>query len=261
MAGLVNVFEKFRLAGEVAFITGAGSGIGRVAALTLAEAGARVAVTDIDLAKAEAVAAEIAAAGGRAEASQLDVASENGIGAAIGRIADSLGRLDVLVNNVGISAIAPSETFRSEDWRRVIDVNLSGTFFACREAGRRMLAAGSGRIINVASVMGLSGGGLYPTPAYAASKGAIVNLTRELAAEWAGRGVRVNAIAPGLVVTAMTAGMRANQALTEKILDRTPMKRFAEPEEMAGGILYLASAASSMVTGHILVIDGGILAI
>ena len=261
MPGPINVFEMFRLDGESAFITGAGSGIGRVAALTLAEAGARVAVTDLDLASAESVAAEIRGSGGQAEASQLDVADAGAIVAAIARVADAFHGLDILINNVGVSVQVPAENFPTADWRRIVDTNLTGTFIACREAGRVMLAGRGGRVINMASIMGLGGGGLYPSPAYAASKGAIVNLTRELAAEWAARGIRVNAIAPGLVVTPMTEKLRGNEPLSKKILERTPAGRFAQAEEMAGGILYLASRASSMVTGHILVIDGGIMAI
>lgn len=256
-----SVFEMFRLDGETAIITGAGSGIGRVAALTLAEAGARVAVTDIDGHAAEAVAAEIGGAGGRAEAWQLDVADEGAMERTVAAVAEAFGRLDVLINNVGITKRVATEDFASEDWRRIIEVNLTAAFVACREVGRHMLHAGSGRIINMVSIMGLAGGGLYPSLGYHASKGALVNVTRALAAEWGLRGIRVNAIAPALVVTTMTAKLRENEELSRIIKERTPMGRFADPEEMAGGILYLASRASSMVTGHILAIDGGWMAI
>jgi NAD(P)-dependent dehydrogenase (short-subunit alcohol dehydrogenase family) len=257
----MTVLDSFRLDGEVALITGAGSGIGRIAAHTLSEAGATVAVTDIDRAKADAVVAEVVAAGGRARAWRLDVASEEAITATIEAVVAALGRLDVLINNVGVSVVAPAETFLSADWHRVLNTNLTATFVACREAGRHMLTHGGGRIINMASVVGLGGGGVYPSPAYASAKGAIVNLTRELAAEWSARGVRVNAIAPGLVETPMTERLRNNEALATNIIERTPMRRHAQPEEMAGGIVYLASRASSMVTGHTLVIDGGIMAV
>jgi len=257
----MTVLDAFRLDGDVALITGAGSGIGRIAALTLAEAGATVAVTDIDRTKADAVVAAIVAAGGRARAWQLDVASEETTTAIIDAVIAAFGRLDVLINNVGVSVVAPAETFLSADWHRILNTNLTATFVACREGGRYMLANGGGRIINMASVMGLGGGGVYPSPAYASAKGAIVNLTRELAAEWSARGVRVNAIAPGLVETPMTERLRNNETLATRIIELTPMHRHAQPEEMAGGILYLASRASSMVTGHTLVIDGGIMAV
>src|SRR6185436_18933102 len=176
-------------------------------------AGATVAVTDIDRTKADAVVAAIVAAGGRARAWQLDVASEETTTAIVDAVIAAFGRLDVLINNVGVSVVAPAETFLSADWHRILNTNLTATFVACREGGRHMLANGGGRIINMASVMGLGGGGVYPSPAYASAKGAIVNLTRELAAEWSARGVRVNAIAPGLVETPMTERLRNNETL------------------------------------------------
>jgi NAD(P)-dependent dehydrogenase (short-subunit alcohol dehydrogenase family) len=261
MADGLRVLEMFSLAGDTAFITGAGSGIGRVAALALAEAGAQIAVTDLDGKAAEAVAVEIRAADGNAQAWSLDVADEAALVATVAAAVGAFGRLDVLVNNAGITKRMPSETFPSEDWHRIIAVNLTGAFVACREVGRHMLGAGGGRIINMASIMGVSGGGLFPSIAYHSTKGALVNLTRGLAAEWASRGIRVNAIAPTFVNTRLTEKLRGDEDMVRAIEARTPMGRFAEPEEMAGGILYLASRASSMVTGHILAIDGGWLAI
>jgi len=261
MADRFNVFDLFRLDGDAALVTGAGAGIGRMAAITMATAGARVAVTDIDGKAANAVAGEIADAGGEAEAFELDVADEAAIAAAVERTHAAFGRLDILVNNAGVTKRIPTEEFPSEDWQKILDVNLTAAFVACREAGRHMLAAGGGRIINVASIMGLSGGGLYPSIGYYATKGALVNFTRGLAAEWASRGVRVNAIAPTFVTTQLTEKLRGDEEMVRAIHERTPMGRFAEVEEMAGGILYLASRASSMVTGHVLAIDGGWLAI
>ncbi len=251
----------FRLDGEVALVTGAGRGIGRIAATTLAQAGATVAVTDLRGEHAEEVAREITEAGGMATASTLDVSDEQAIVAVIGDLVGRFGRIDVLVNNAGVGNRRPTTLMTTSDWRKVFAVNVEGTFVCAREAGRHMLERRSGRIINVASIMGMVGGGLYPNLAYNTSKGAIVNMTRALAAEWAPMGVRVNAIAPTFVNTEMTTVLRTDVAMRRKIEDRTPMGRFAEPEEMAGGILYLASAASGMVTGHILAIDGGWLAI
>jgi NAD(P)-dependent dehydrogenase (short-subunit alcohol dehydrogenase family) len=257
----LGILDLFRVDGDRAFVTGAGGGLGRVAALTLAEAGAAVAVTDIDGAAAESVAAEIRAGGGAASAWQLDVADEAAVAAVVAAAGERLGRLDILVNNAGVTKRLPTETFPTEDWRRIIEVNLTAAFFCSRAVGARMLAAGGGRIVNMASVMGLSGGGIFPSIAYHASKGALINVTRALAAEWAGRGVRVNAIAPTFVTTRLTEKLREDEAMVRAIEARTPMGRFAAPEEIAGGILYLASRASSMVTGHTLAIDGGFLAI
>jgi NAD(P)-dependent dehydrogenase (short-subunit alcohol dehydrogenase family) len=257
----LHVFDMFRLDGDRALVTGAGSGLGRVAALTLAEAGANVAVTDIDGDGAETVAAEIRAGGGAAAAWRLDVADETAVIATVTAIVEQLRRIDILVNNAGITRRLPTETFPTEEWRRIIDVNLTAAFFCCREVGARMLTSGGGRIINMASVMGVSGGGLFPSVAYHASKGALVNMTRALAAEWAARGIRVNAIAPTFVTTKLTEKLREDADMVRAIEARTPMGRFAAPEEIAGGILYLASRASSMVTGHTLAIDGGFLAI
>ena len=178
----LHVLDMFRLDGERAFVTGAGSGLGRVAALTLAEAGAHVAVTDIDGAAAESVVAEIRSAAGTAVAWPLDVADESAVIATVGAAVAELSRIDILVNNAGITKRLPTETFPTEEWRRIIEINLTAVFFCCREVGARMLTSGGGRIINMTSVMGLSGGGLFPSVAYHASKGAIVNMTRALAA-------------------------------------------------------------------------------
>ena len=256
-----RVMPLFRLDGEVAMITGAGDGIGRIAALTLAEAGAAVAVTDIDGEAATRVAGEIKEAGGRAESYTLDVGESAAIIDTVSRIEADWARIGILVNNVGIAAREPTLETTLETWERIIALNVTAAFLCSREVGRAMVAAGSGRIINIASVMGLTGGGLYPNLAYHTSKGAIVNMTRALAVEWAQNGVRVNAIAPTYVTTKLTEKLRADKRMVARIEERTPMGRFAEPEEMAGAILFLASRASSMVTGHTLPVDGGWLAV
>ena len=218
-------------------------------------------MTDIDGEAAAAVVEEIADAGGEAIAFTLDVADEAAIVAVVADAHAAFGRLDILVNNAGMTRRLPTEEFPSGVWHDILAVNLTSAFVACREVGRHMLAAEGGRIINVSSIMGMSGGGLFPSIGYYSTKGALVNFTRGLAAEWASRGIRVNAIAPTFVRTRLTEKLRDDAAMVGAIEGRTPMGRFAEPEEMAGGILYLASRASSMVTGHVLAIDGGWLAI
>jgi NAD(P)-dependent dehydrogenase (short-subunit alcohol dehydrogenase family) len=256
-----SVFASFRLDGEATLVTGAGAGIGRGAALAFAEAGAAVAVTDIDADAAEAVAAEITAAGGTARAFALDVASEARIVEVVDDAARAFGRLDVLVNKAGTAKRVPTVELETADWQRVLDVNLTAAMIGSREAARHMIRQGGGRIVNVSSIMGLSGGGLYPNASYHATKGALVNLTRALAAEWAKDGVRVNAIAPTFLRTKLTEKLREDPAMVAGIEARTPMGRFAEVDEISPGILYLASRASAMVTGHTLAIDGGWLAI
>jgi len=253
--------QAFSLAGQLAMVTGSGAGIGRAAALILSQAGATVAVTDIDPGRAEQVAAEIIGAGGQAKAWTLDVADEAAILAAAEAIGGTYGPVDILVNNAGIARRDPSEQVTTETWRQIMAINIDGAFICSREFGRAMLERRQGCIINVISIMGMVGGGLYPNLAYHTSKGALVNMTRALAAEWGDRGVRVNGIAPTYVNTELTANLRADAAMVQRIEERTPLGRFADPQDMAGGILYLASPAASMVTGHILAIDGGWLAI
>ena len=257
MTKVDSVFAQFRLDNKIAFITGAGDGLGRIAALALGEAGAHVCVSDINLEWAEKVAEEIMEAGGAADARKMDVANNPEIESGIAGIIGQHGRIDILVNNVGLAKRAPTEKLSLEDWKEIVQVNQTQVFVCSREAGRHMLRAGEGSIINVSSIMGLVGGGFYPNLPYHATKGAVVNMTRALAAEWAGRGIRVNAIAPTFVKTNLTIPVRADPTATQWIIAKTPMGRFAEPEELAGAFLFLARAAASMVTGQTLAVDGG----
>jgi len=246
----------FRFHGEVAVVTGGGSGIGRAAARALAAVGAQVIAADVRLEAANETAEEIVAGGGKALGVVLDVCDE----AAVIRVmneASAFGPLAVLVNSAGISRRKPALEISRADWDAVNAVNVTGTFLCAREAARRMTAGGS--IVNIASVLGFSGG-IYPNIAYQASKGAVVNLTRALAAEWASLGVRVNSVAPGWIETPFITNAASNPGVRETIERATALGRLGNVEEITGAILFLASRASSYVTGHTLVVDGGFLA-
>ncbi len=244
---MVDPLAEFRLDGEVAVVTGGASGIGHAIATAFAAVGAHVVIFDL------------AAADG--ETYKVDVADEAQVKAAFAEVVARHGHLDILFNNAGIAIRRPTTDLTLDDWSKVVAVNMTGVFLCAREAARHMLAGRrGGRIINTASIMGFSGGGLYPNISYQATKGAVVNMTRALAVEWASRGIRVNAIAPTWVRTPLTRGITENPQLVQRIEQITPMGRLAEPEEMIGAVLFLASRASAMVTGHVLAVDGGFLA-
>ena len=259
-ASVPTVDRLFRLDGQVVVVTGGGGSIGRMASHVLAQAGAAVVVVDRDLKAAERVAAEIAGAGGQAAVREWDVTLEPVVTAEFGQVLEEYGRLDVLVNSVGGGKHVPAMEMSLADWNEVLTRNLTSTFLCCREAGRRMAARGGGSIVNISSILGHSGGGMYPNSAYHAAKGAVVNLTRALAAEWGRHGVRVNEIAPTFTDTPLAASILHIPEMRMAIEEYTPLGRVAQVGDMAGAILYLASSASAMVTGHSLYVDGGWLA-
>jgi NAD(P)-dependent dehydrogenase (short-subunit alcohol dehydrogenase family) len=242
------------LAGEVAVVTGARHGIGAAIARELATAGATVAVTHHDQAVAEQVAAEL---GDGHAGFSLDVRSTASVEAAAAAVAERLGEATILVNSAGINRIRPAESFTDEEWGDVLDVNLTGAYRCCRAFGARMLAAGRGSIVNVASIIGPQVA-MPGRAAYGASKGGIVGLTRVLGVEWAGRGVRVNAVIPGPVRTPMVERAIADGVLVERdVVDRTPAGRLGEPEDVARAVLLLCSPEAEFVTAQTLVVDGG----
>ncbi len=251
--------QAFSLSGRTAVVTGGGKGIGQGVALGMARSGARVHVLDRDLKAAEETVGLIVKEGMAAKAHRVDVGDEAEINAAMDAIA-SEGAIDILVNNAGFAIRKPSVELSVADWDAVLKVNLTGVFLCARAAARHMIANKKGAIVNLASIMGLSGGGLYPNISYQATKGAVVNLTRALAVEWAPFGVRVNAVAPTWVRTDFIKPLTDNPELLARMNAMTPLGRIAEIDEVVGGIVYLASPAAAMVTGHTLAIDGGFLA-
>jgi NAD(P)-dependent dehydrogenase (short-subunit alcohol dehydrogenase family) len=245
---MVEGIERFSLEGKRALVTGGARGIGRAIGAALRASGAELIVADIDA----AAAAETAAALG-GTALPLDVTDAREVEAAAAR----LGALDILVNNAGIVQNAPATEVALEDWQRVIDINLTGVFTTARGFGRAMVAAGRGSVVSISSICGEVPVWPQPQAAYNAAKAGVNLLTRSLAAEWAASGVRVNAVAPGYTATELTLAGRSRPEWYATWLDRTPLGRLAEPDEIASAVLFLASDAASYVTGTVLTVDGG----
>ena len=247
-------YPDFRLDGRVAVVTGASRGIGWDLAKALAAAGAAVAVAARDLPALEQLANEIRADGGDAIAVQLDVRDASGIRTAFDEVRRHFGSLDVLVNNAGLGANHRAEDVTESDWDEMMAVNLRGLFFACQAAGIIMLAQGQGRIINISSQAGVVG--IHDHVVYSASKGGVNLLTKVLALEWSHRGVNVNAVAPTFIYTPGTAERLDQPDYLEQVLSRLPIGRVGTTTDVAGAVIYLASPAAAMVSGHVLMVDG-----
>lgn len=249
------ILDRFKLDGRVAMVTGATRGLGRAVAVALAEAGADVA--GLGRSEPAETGRAIGALGRRflGMALDLEAAPVAALDAAVGRVCDGLGRIDILINNAGTVRRAPALDYSERDWDDILQINLKSAFFLAQSAGRRMAAQGGGKIVNVASLLSFQGGILVP--AYAAAKHALAGITRALANELAGKNVNVNAVAPGYMVTDNTAALRADPARSRAILERIPAGRWGVPEDLVGAVLLLASPASDYMNGAIVPVDGG----
>ncbi len=247
---------SFDLSGKVALVTGANTGIGQGLALALAGAGADVAVVG-HIAPDETIS-EIEKLGRKAHYIEANLMSIEPCGRVVADAVAALGSVDILVNNAGIIRREDATEFSEADWDDVMNINVKTVFFMCQAAGRHMIERGSGKIINIASMLSFQGG--IRVPSYTASKSGVAGITKLLANEWASKGISVNAIAPGYVATDNTAQLRADAERSKAILDRIPAGRWASPEDMGGAAVFLASSASDYVTGHVLAVDGGWLA-
>ena len=252
----MNVLGKFRLDGKVALVTGGARGLGRSMATALAEAGADVAITARTLASCQPAASEVGAATGRTcRAYQVDVTQAADVEQLVAAVEADFGRIDILVNNAGTNIRGPIEQLTEADWDTVVDTNLKGPFLCARAVGPRMVRRGWGRVINLGSVLGaIALAGRAP---YASSKAGIINLTRVLALEWAGTGVTANVICPGAFGTEMNRQLLDDPVKYQEFVKRIPMGRWGEPDELGGAAVFLASDASTYVTGSALFVDGG----
>ena len=251
------VLPSMRLDDQVVLVTGAGSGIGRAVAVAVAEVGADVAVCEVPekIDDLESVCAEIEGLGQNALAIGLRLPDLEGIDAAVTQVVDMFDRVDVLVNNAGVNIPKDALEVTEADWDGVLDVNLKGLFFMSQRVARSMVETGGGRIVNIASQNGVVG--YYKRAAYCSSKAGVVNLTRVLAIEWAQHQIKVNAVGPTFILTPLTQSTFDNPELREDLLSRIPLGRVGQPEDVVGAVVFLASPAADLITGHTLLIDGG----
>ena len=254
----MKISELYAIEGKTAVITGAAQGLGREIALAFAHNGANVVVSDIRY--PEETAKEVQAAGARCLAIQADISDEVQIATMAEKVLIEYGRVDILVNNAGVSQLSytATEKLSKSEWDTIIGINLTGTFLCCKHFGKGMIDSGGGSIVNIATTAGFTG--VTRAPAYSASKAGVVLLTKSLALEWAPCNVRVNAVAPHYLETALTEGLMENQKVYQSLIKQIPLRRFGKPSEIVGAVIYLASGASSYTTGAVIAADGGYLA-
>ncbi|MFD0675079.1 2-dehydro-3-deoxy-D-gluconate 5-dehydrogenase KduD [Cohnella sp. GCM10027633] len=254
MNAQARLASRFELTGKTAIVTGAGRGLGRAIAIGMAEAGANV-VLVTNRTPADEAKAAIESLGGQAVIVTADVGDRDQLPGIIDAATSAFGTIDVLVNNAGIIRRTPAVDHAYADWQEVLDVNLNSVFVLSQLAGRIMIGQGSGKIINVASMLSFQGG--INVPGYTASKHAVAGLTKALANEWASKGVQVNAIAPGYMSTDNTEALRSDPVRSKQILERIPAGRWGADEDLVGPAVFLASGASDYMNGHVLCVDGG----
>lgn len=253
----LKVAELFDLHGKVAIVTGASSGLGITFAEALAEMGANIQIAARRIEKLEEVANKLRELGTEISPFRCDVSNHDNVEDMVEDTVINFGRVDILVNNAGISSLMPATEISIDDWRRVIDTNLTGVFNCSRTVARQIIKQGTGgKIINISSIYGF-GGDIFPASPYYASKGAVINLTRGLAAEWAKHKINVNAIAPGFFPSEMTQDIFQQPEYVEYIRNQTPLGRIGKTEDLKGALLFLASKASDYVTGQTITVDGG----
>lgn len=251
----MNILDKFKLDGKAALVTGASRGLGQAIAIALAEAGADIVCHCRSEGDADQACGEIEKIGRKTFSVCGDMADKDTPKRLIDKTIEKFGRIDILINNAGMIRRAPAIEYSEEDWAMVLEVNLSSVFRLSQAAGRKMIEQGSGKIVNIASLLSFQGG--ITVPAYTVSKSGVAGLTKALANEWARFNVNVNAIAPGYMATDNTAPLREDETRNRQILERIPAARWGEPGDLAGAAVFLSSAASDYLHGHILVVDGG----
>jgi NAD(P)-dependent dehydrogenase (short-subunit alcohol dehydrogenase family) len=252
----MKVQDMFSLKGKVAVVTGGSSGLGVTFARALAEVGANIVLAARRLDKLDEVGNDLSRLGVKVKSVQCDVSKQDEVQSLVDETLKTFGRLDIMVNNAGVAAMSPATEIAIEEWNRVVSVNLTGTFLCARTAARQMMKRGGGKIVNIASIYGAVGD-VFPASPYYATKGAVINLTRDLAVEWAPFKINVNAIAPGFFPSEMTEGIFQDPHYLEYINKQTPLGRTGDPDDLKGAIVFLASQASDYVTGQTIFVDGG----
>ncbi len=252
----MKVVDLLNLKGRVAVVTGGSSGLGVTFAQALAEVGANIVIAARRIDKLNEVADNLRDLGVKVRTFQCDVSKQDQVQSLVADTVKNYGRLDTMVNNAGVAAMSPATEISLEDWNRVVSINLTGTFLCARESAKQMIKQRGGKIINIASIYGAVGD-IFPASPYYATKGAIVNLTRDLAVEWAPFKINVNAIAPGFFPSEMTESIFQDSHYLEYINKQTPLGRTGSPDDLKGAVVYLASPASDYVTGQTIFVDGG----